>query len=147
MCSDCSALVAFSIPIISIKSFAWTLNIALYNIRNVTYSVWRPFPWPFQYRCHEHQIWQERMGMGKLKSLWLCTNIIDYLLVLYWNAIINANTVEPHFSEHPWDQALMFVQEGLFVRSGVCIEFNMKNAWDRPESFIEEGCSPEQSVR
>ncbi len=42
-----------------------------------------------------------------------------------------------------------FSRESGIVRSkgGFCIEFNRKNVWDRPESFIEEGCSPEQSVR
>ncbi len=50
------------------------------------------------------------------------------------------STVEPHLGEHPWDQALLSTQLG-FVR------FNRKKVWDLPESFIEEGCSPEQSVR
>ena len=41
------------------------------------------------------------------------------------NIIMNMNktqyeyTVEPHFSEHPWDQGQTFVQERLFVQGGV----------------------------
>ena len=33
--------------------------------------------------------------------------------------VANPYTVGPHFSEHPWDPALVFAQEGLFVRGGV----------------------------
>ncbi len=40
-------------------------------------------------------------------------------------------------------------RESEVVRSkrGLYTVFNRKNVWDRPKSFIQEGCSPDQSVR
>ncbi len=47
-------------------------------------------------------------------------------------------TVEPHFSEHPWDQIFMFVQGGLFAHCGVSWLWVLRkvyreNVWDLPK--------------
>ncbi len=52
--------------------------------------------------------------------------------------------------EHLWGTGgRPFNREGEVVRSkrGFYMRFNRKNAWDRTKLFIQEGCSPEQSVR
>ena len=35
----------------------------------------------------------------------------------------------------------------FFQYSRTSGKFNRKNGWDRPKSIIQEGCSPDQSVR
>ncbi len=64
--------------------------------------------------CKLHLIGRNRPG-----SCPTFTHLIFWLAIGVRENITSTNTVEPPFSEHPWDQALLFAQMGFCSFAGV----------------------------